>query len=115
MVTSACYCPTNFGIAVGVGIGIAGGIMRRPSQHFSKPIPTPTPTPMSEQIAHRVLNSYKKVTAQKLRAMKFPCAGIPIDAKFRDQATGAMLQPELCPECVTPLPHWGAALPGFIP
>ncbi|GAB6058912.1 hypothetical protein JCM31598_20290 [Desulfonatronum parangueonense] len=55
------------------------------------------------------------VTAQKLRSMKFPCAGIPINAEFRDQATGAMLQPKLCPECVTPLPHWGAALPGFIP
>ncbi|GAB6059772.1 hypothetical protein JCM31598_28890 [Desulfonatronum parangueonense] len=26
-----------------------------------------------------------------------------------------MLQPELFPKYVTPLPHWGPALPGFSP
>ncbi|GAB6058471.1 hypothetical protein JCM31598_15880 [Desulfonatronum parangueonense] len=57
----------------------------------------------------------KYVIAQKDRAMKFPVQGYSIDAEFREKATGAMLQPELCPECVTPLPHWGAVLPGFIP
>ncbi|WP_459938554.1 hypothetical protein [Desulfonatronum parangueonense] len=43
-------------------------------------------------------------------------AMIPILAKFRDQAArGAMLQPKLCPACITWLPHWGAALPGIYP
>ncbi|WP_459938236.1 hypothetical protein [Desulfonatronum parangueonense] len=42
----------------------------------------------------------------------FLCKG-QLHAEFRDPDIGAMLQPELGSQCVTPLPHWGAALPGL--
>ncbi|GAB6060084.1 hypothetical protein JCM31598_32010 [Desulfonatronum parangueonense] len=41
--------------------------------------------------------------------------GVSQGWSFVIQLLRATLQPELCPECVTPLPHWGAALPGFAP
>ncbi|GAB6057597.1 hypothetical protein JCM31598_07140 [Desulfonatronum parangueonense] len=54
------------------------------------------------------------VTAQKNRAMKFPVQGFPLGG-ISWSSYWTTLQPELCSWCLTPLPHRGAALPGFNP